>query len=111
MKIDLTRAMVDLNDKVLPKGDGESWTMLSVLCHAVTSPQEGYKPDEKQKFADYEFALKLREAGDSTELSIDEAKHLKECVHRTFSTIIFGQIYSIFESCASGKAVEDALKI
>lgn len=113
MKIDLDALLLDLDDQPIYKKEEVPWSVRTVLCHALTAVQEGYKPESAEKFEDYTLAMDIKKAGksgDDINFSIKEANHCRECVCRTFNTLIYGQIHGMFEKSASGKAVDNALK-
>lgn len=111
---DLTRHVVDENGKPLPFDDkkpNEGATLKQILCRALVSdysPTMGVPPSVEEKNKRFDLYMKLKLAGDSIELTIEEATTLKG-VTGSYTTLICGQLNYILDG-KPGLAEKNPLK-
>ena len=99
MKIDFKQTMKTLDGEDLKAEDKRTViTLQQVATQALLNMSEK-DPDAQngeQKAKRYELAMKI--FNDTEELSIDEAKLLKDLIGRYFNPIVVGQAWKMLES-------------
>ena len=95
MKLDVTRELVNLDDKPILRGE-EPLTLRDVLCNALLSTQPNKPVEGKTQVERYEMALRINK-GDEVDLTLKEAATLQEQVALFYTPIITGQVWHILE--------------
>lgn len=98
MKTDFNTEILDFNGKPIPYRDGSeivNTTAKRICIAGLTAALKGEEslPGDK-KFQRYQIAQKIN---DDKEISIEEAKIIKEVVGKGFDPLIVGRIYELLE--------------
>jgi hypothetical protein len=91
-KIDLTREILDLEGKTIPKSSAkdDNWTVKKAILFAIDNSAEAEKKTGKQKYEIFKLAERI--AADDTSLKSEEWTLIKDAVGITFIPSMVGFI-------------------
>ena len=101
MKINLNFAFVNLKGEPIPRGEGkENSTQLNLKTVCVSSLLGSYQ-DERieglEKLSRYKLAVKIFNAIDEVELTVEEIALIKKLIAKMFSVLVTGQVWEYIE--------------
>ena len=101
MKINLNFAFVNLKGEPIPKGkDEEDATQLNLKAVCVSSLLGSYQDeriDGAEKLSRYRLAVKISNAIDEVELTVEEIALIKKLIAKMFSVLVTGQVWEYIE--------------
>lgn len=97
MKIDLTHELRLLGGDVLKDQKNKTLTLRGILTNALLDPQQSKEIDGEEKAERFNLALEISSSKKFYELSIDDAKTVKDLVGKIFAPLIVGQVWPILE--------------
>lgn len=103
MLLDVARPLTQLNGAPLKNEKGEPALLGELVKQAllVEHADADGKPKRvsgEEKFKRYRLATKLEDAGAlPADITVEEAKMIKELVGETYNALVVGQIYDIIE--------------
>jgi len=101
MKINLNFAFVNLKGEAIPKGEGkEDSTQLNLKAVCVSSLLGSYQDERiegQEKLSRYRLAVKIFNAGDETDLIVEEIALIKKLIAKMFSVLVTGQAWEYLE--------------
>lgn len=100
MKIDFTKELTTIEGEPLkPFGGDTVLTLGKVAVNALLgNPPQGQKPDtQEEMLKSYDLALRIQKSTTPIDITIDEAKKLKDKVAQNYNALVYGQVYHILE--------------
>ena len=99
MKINLNQTYLTLNGDPMVDEKGQPFTLKNAAIRAYC----GDFPDEPKVTAEeahrrYHFALNIRNAGDSIDVTIEELARIKQTITKMFGIIVAGQTWDMLEN-------------
>jgi len=100
MRVRLDQKFVDPNDKFIPREPGKDDVLtlrdvMKMCLFADFKDDQGLSGEEK--FERYRLGVKIKDAGDEVELSLEELVKIKELIGKMFSVIVSGQAWEMLE--------------
>jgi len=97
MKIDLKKKLIGVDGiKALPNPDnGKDLTLRDVCINAILQPRKD--ATGKQKAEAYELFLKIRDAGNEIDLSVEQVAQIKKSIGEIYAPLISGQAWAILD--------------
>ena len=98
MRIDFGKVLTDFEGQPIkesPRPDSKEVTLKTVCINALLGNGPDEKIDGTEKLRRYQLANKIH-CG-TQEISIEEAKTIKELVGKAYNTIVVGQVFEILE--------------
>ncbi len=103
MVYDFSKIIQDLDEKNVANpfeddAKNEIWSVQQACISAILLPTPGGKDSGEFKFTCFELASKMK-ACDATvvDLTVDEAKKIKDAVGRCFGSVVVGFIWKILD--------------
>ena len=79
-------------------------TLKASILSALTANYRGEESlDGVEKLKRWELALKVKNAPDPTELTVEEIVEIKKLISKLFGTVVVGQTYKLLESGGAKK--------
>ena len=100
MKLALNQTIHNLDNQPIKDGpSNEELTVKAVCIFALSAVIQGENPSGQEKFDRHILAMKIKDADDPVDLTVEEIAKLKELVGRvpTFGPTIVGPVYLALE--------------
>ena len=99
MKISLNTKIKTLNDEVIKDEKDKPLTFAKIFINALMGGYEDEKNlNGNDKFIRYQLAQKINRQKDKTaELTLEEARLLKEVVGKGYGALIVGQVFEVLK--------------
>ena len=96
MLINFTARLVNINGEVIKHGDNaQSVGSIAIEALTLNDPQDKISGEEKMKR--WKLACKIH-GSDQGDITIDEAKIIKDLVGKYYGPIVVGQVWEALES-------------
>ena len=99
MKIDFNASVKRIDGQPLietnQQGEAVQATFKVVVVNAVLAPSKN--DDGVMKVRKYQLAHRVYDASEAMEISLDEAKLIKDCITATYGPLIVGQVDALLE--------------
>lgn len=83
--------------------DGVILTMGAMMTGALLAPIDGDRADGRESFERFLLAMRIHEAQGVVEISIDEAKLIKDRTAKCCSALVQGRIWQAIEAAGAGE--------
>lgn len=104
MRIDFSKTLIGIEGDDLKWDDKVVLTLRKCAIEALQATIPGEQVDGEERFRRGELAEKIYRGPDPVELSIDEAKKVKEFIGKVFSTKIVHPAYKLLENSDGDKS-------
>ena len=97
MRLDVQKTIKNLDGEEI-KQDGKAYTVKKAVTDALLAPLDKDRDLMGSKKAElYALAVRIHNATDHVEITVEEASTIKERVASAFAALIVGQVYEIIE--------------